>query len=424
MAESEAIIDCAFEKLIADRETEIVLISGDLVCDGEKAGHLELKKKLDRLAAGGKRVFVLTATHDIHPEPKGYSAERGEYITDGLSKPELLELYWDFGPRDALSVHEASFSYVSRIAEGYRLFVLNDDGNGFENNFYGYSKAQMIWLQEQLRVGRESGDVLLAMGHHPLLPPSPIYPVFSPGEMLANGETVAQLLADFGVRFLFTGHTHMQNISFYESPRGNLLFEINTASLIGYPSPIRKMTLDGQLMKIETQHIENPAFDMGGKAYLTYSRDHFEFMLRDIFDSLANDYDRFCEISPSFSLPRETAEKLRVPLHALGKFLSRLTFEKAGRMLGCKSKIAKEMDSVRLCDFLIAVIRNLYGGDEPYAPGTPEHDSFMALYGRISPLLHRLKPDVDFNYVLEGVLHDAGFPDNDAVLEVPRYIPE
>ena len=117
----------------------------------------------------------------------------------------------------------------------------------------------MIWLQEQLRLGRESGDVLLAMGHHPLLPPSPIYPVFSPGEMLANGETVAQLLADFGVRFLFTGHTHMQNISFYESPRGNLLFEINTASLIGYPSPIRKMTLDGQLMKIETQHIENPA---------------------------------------------------------------------------------------------------------------------------------------------------------------------
>lgn len=98
VAESEAIIDCAFEKLIADRETEIVLISGDLVCDGEKAGHLELKKKLDRLAAGGKRVFVLTATHDIHPEPKGYSAERGEYITDGLSKPELLELYWDFGP--------------------------------------------------------------------------------------------------------------------------------------------------------------------------------------------------------------------------------------------------------------------------------------------------------------------------------------
>lgn len=424
MAESEAIIDCAFEKLIADRETEIVLISGDLVCDGERAGHLELKKKLDHLAAGGKRVFVLTATHDIHPEPKGYSVEKGEYITDGLSKPELLKLYWAFGPRDALSVHEASFSYVARIAEGYRLFVLNDDGNGFENDFYGYSSAQMLWLQEQLRLGRESGDALLAMGHHPLLPPSPIYPVFSPGEMLANGQEVARLLADSGVQFLFTGHTHMQNINAYVSPRGNRLFEINTASLIGYPSPIRKMTLEEQSMKIETLHIEKPDFDLGGKPYLTYSREHFEFMLRDIFDALANDYGRFCEIAPSFSLPRATAERLRPLLHPLGKFLSRLTFGKAGRMLGCSSQIAKEMAAVRLCDFLIAVIRNLYGGDEPYAPGTPEHDSFLALYGRIAPLLHRLKPDVDFDNVLEGVLYDAGYPDNDAVLDIPRYIPE
>ena len=113
-----------------------------------------------------------------------------------------------------------------------------------------------------------------------------------------------------------------------------------------------------------------------------------------------------------------------MPLHALGKFLSRLTFEKAGRLLMCQADISKEMYPVRLCDFLITVIRNIYGGDEPYAPGTPEHDSFIALYGRIAPLLHRLKPDVDFDSVLEGALYDAGYPDNNAVLEVPRYIPE
>lgn len=424
VAESEAIIDCAFEKLIADRETEIVLISGDLVCDGEKAGHLELKKKLTHLADGGKRVFVLTATHDIHPEPKGYSQEKGEYAVDGLSRPELLELYQDFGPRDALSVHEASFSYVARIAEGYRLFVLNDDGNGFESDFYGYSSGQMIWLREQLRLGRESGDVLLAMGHHPLLPPSPIYPVYTPREMVANSRDVAQLLADSGVRFLFTGHTHMQNISSYESPRGNRLFEINTASLIGYPSPIRKMTLDDASLKIETQHIEAPNFELGGKTYLEYSRDHFDFMLRDIFDSAAHDYERFCEISQSFSLPRKTAEKLRLPIQTLGRFLDRLTFEKAGRLLMCKSKISKEMYDTRLCDFLITVLRNIYGGDEPYAPGTPEHDSFMALYRRVAPLLHRIKPHMDFDSVIEGVLYDGGYPDNDAVLKVPRYVPE
>ncbi|HIT52851.1 MAG TPA: metallophosphoesterase [Candidatus Fimivicinus intestinavium] len=424
VAESEAIIDCAFDKLLADRETEIVLISGDLVCDGERLGHLELKKKLDRLAAGGKRVFVLTATHDIHPEPKGYSRERGEYVVDGLTKPALLELYRAFGPADALSVHEASFSYVAHITDGYRLFVLNDDGDGYENNFYGYSRGQMRWLEEQLRIGRESGDVLLAMGHHPLLPPSPIYPVLSPHEMTAGGPQVAQLLADAGVQFLFTGHTHMQNINFYDSPRGNRLFEINTASLIGYPSPIRKMALDGHSLKVETQHIEAPAFDLGGKTYMEYSRAHFEFMLRDIFDSAAHDYDRFCELAPSFSLPSKTARQLRAPIHALGKFLDQLTFEKAGRLLLCKSKIAPELYHTRLCDFLVGVIRNIYGGDEPYAPGTPEHDSFMALYSRIAPLLQKLKPEADFDRVIEGVLYDGGYPDNDAVLEAPRYIAE
>ena len=90
----------------------------------------------------------------------------------------------------------------------------------------------------------------------------------------------------------------------------------------------------------------------------------------------------------------------------------------------CKSKISKEMYDTRLCDFLITVLRNIYGGDEPYAPGTPEHDSFMALYRRVAPLLHRIKPHMDFDSVIEGVLYDGGYPDNDAVLKVPRYVPE
>lgn len=40
------------------------------------------------------------------------------------------------------------------------------------------------------------------------------------------------------------------------------------------------------------------------------------------------------------------------------------------------------------------------------------------------PVAAQAETRCGFNYVLEGVLHDAGFPDNDAVLEVPRYIPE
>ena len=42
VAESGAILDATIDKLLADKETEVVLISGDLVSDGEKEGHYAL----------------------------------------------------------------------------------------------------------------------------------------------------------------------------------------------------------------------------------------------------------------------------------------------------------------------------------------------------------------------------------------------
>lgn len=422
VAESGAIFDAAIDHLLADRQTDIVLVSGDLVSDGEREGHFLMREKLRRMAEGGKRVFALTATHDVCTYPKQYSQEKGEHPAEGISRDELLELYWEFGPAQALSVHKASFSYVVQLAPGYRLLALNADGNGWESDFYGYDEAQLAWIRQALQEGRDSGDVLLVMGHNPVLPPSPIYPLFSPHEMLANHEQIAEMFADAGVQFLFTGHTHMQNIASFDSPKGNRLYEINTASLIGYPSPIRHMTLTDEAMTVRTEHIETAAFDMGGKTYMEFSKAHFEFMLRDIFHSAAWDIHHFCEISQSFSLPPEKAWKLRVPIGIAGKAFDRMTFQKAGRWLCCSSAIAPEMRNVRLQDFLLEVLCNLYGGDEPYAPDTPEYRSFMALYRRLRPVLRRVKSlRAHIDEIVEGLLYNSGFPDNDAVLPVQKF---
>lgn len=422
VAESGAILDAATELLLADTETEIVLVTGDLVCDGEREGHYAMREKLQRLQAGGKRVFVLTATHDTCPYPKKYAAEKGEYRAEGLPKSELLQVYWEFGPATALSVHEKSFSYVSQLAPGYRLFALNDDGIGWERGFHGYDEDQRRWLAEQLEIGRKSGDVLLAMGHHPLLPPSPVYAFTSPDDLIGNHEQVASELADAGVHFMFTGHTHMQSIEYFDSEKGNRIFDINTGSLICYPSPIRHMTLTEQTLSVRTVHLDRIDWDLGGKSYMQYSLDHFEFMLRDILDAAANDIRRFCKIAPDFGLQTETAWKLRVPIHLAGKMMERLTFQKAGRLLFCASKIAPEMRGVYLKDFMLALIRNLYGGDEPYAPGTPEYASFMALYRQVRPVLRRFKGLSGLDEVIEGALYDDGYPDSDADLPVPPTI--
>ena len=49
LKETGAMIDAYFDKIIEDTETNIVLITGDVTCNGAKESHLELIPKLQRL---------------------------------------------------------------------------------------------------------------------------------------------------------------------------------------------------------------------------------------------------------------------------------------------------------------------------------------------------------------------------------------
>lgn len=422
IAESEAILDATIKMLISDNEINIILITGDNVCDGERVGHLSLAKKLRKLTDAGKKVYIITGTHDLHPEPKGYSKEKGEYVVDGCSREQLEEIYGDFGYNEAIAKHPQTFSYVSQLDDNTRLLALNDDGIGWEDGFHGYFDDQLNWIKAQIDDCRKVGQKMIAITHHPLLAPSPIYEFYCKNQMLGDNEKIAKLFADNGIQFVFTGHTHMQNINYFDTEKGNRVYDINTASLIGYPSPIRKMELTDKKLIIKTLHPQNIKYDFGSKSYLAYSRDHFDFMLKDIVDSAANDIDRFVEVAECFSLHKEQSEKIKVPIHILGKLLDTLTFKKAAVVLGCKSKIAPRMYNVKLADFIITLVRNIYSGQELYAPGTAEYDSFMAIYQRLAPIVHKIFKGSEIDDVIKGVLYDDGYPDNDAVLEVKEFI--
>ena len=422
IAESEAILDATIEMLLSDNEINIILITGDNVCDGERVGHLSLAKKLRKLTDAGKKVYIITGTHDLHPEPKGYSNEKGEYVVDGCSREELEKIYGDFGYNEAIAKHPETFSYVSQLDDNTRLLALNDDGIGWDDGFHGYFDDQLNWIKAQIDDCRKAGQKMMAITHHPLLAPSPIYEFYCKNQMLGDNEKIAKLFADNGIQFVFTGHTHMQNINYFDTKKGNRVYDINTASLIGYPSPIRKMELTEKELIIKTLHPQNIKYDFGSKSYLVYSRDHFDFMLKDIVDSAANDIDRFVEVAECFSLHKEQSEKIKLPIHILGKLLDTLTFKKAGIVLGCKSKIAPRMYNVKLADFIITLVRNIYSGQELYAPGTAEYDSFMAIYQRLAPIAHKIFKGSEIDDVIKGVLYDDGYPDNDAVLEVKEFI--
>ena len=99
--------------------------------------------------------------------------------------------------------------------------------------------------------------MIIAMTHHPLIAPSPIYAMIGKGDMLGDYEARIEQLADIGVSFIFTGHTHIHNISDHCSKRGNRLYDICTGSPIGYPGVMRTVTFADDV-DITTDYVSEP----------------------------------------------------------------------------------------------------------------------------------------------------------------------
>ena len=420
MNESGAIIDAAFNKIIAQNEIDILLIAGDLTNNGEMASNTEFINKLNRLKAAGKRVYVITATHDYGLRELKDGDTVGE--EDGRAcRSQLRGMYNEFGFNEAIAEYSDGLSYVVQLEPGFRLLALNDDGNG--RSFCGCDDEQMTWVLSQIKAARDAGEYLFAMTHHPVLPPSPVYPVMSKRDMHGGYETVPTIFADAGLQFIFTGHSHMQNIGFITTERGNTFCDINTGSLVGYPTPIRRVTLDDEKMTISTEKLKTFDWDFKGKEPQQYLQDHFDFLLNDIFDSMANDFEHFVSLAGGFSMTREKAEKLKIPIKLIGKTMQRLTLGKAGRLLWVSGKVDKSIKNVLIKDLMVEIVRNIFSGNEHYSPDTPTYQAIMALIGRLQMFVKRFSKGnailSDLPSFIASLIYDDT-PDNEAVIPIAQ----
>ena len=56
--------DAGFKQIADDKETNIILIPGDLVYRGEYQSHIGLRNRLYKLKEQGKKTYLITARHD------------------------------------------------------------------------------------------------------------------------------------------------------------------------------------------------------------------------------------------------------------------------------------------------------------------------------------------------------------------------
>lgn len=357
VAETPAIIDAGFKQIADDKETNIILIPGDLVYRGEYQSHIGLRNRLYKLKEQGKKIYLITARHD-YDDNDSFEFDGDKMLpVKAMPRDELRDFYKDFGFDGAISEHKESMSYVAQLADGIRLLALNCDGDC--KDFKGLWDNQMKWALEQIEDAHRTGNYIFAMTHYPLLPFSPIMNLISDSH-LTDWEKRANQFADAGLDLIFTGHMHAQAVTEYVTENGNKITDVQTGCFVGCPCAYRKVTIKDSTADIKSYTINDFDYDKQGKSASEYFQWRFDRMI---------DY-KMKEILPKPAM----------------KILNKLTVKKICNFLWFNPD--KSIQNILAKDLGIELVRNIFIGNEPYVKGTAVYEAFEKLINRLSSIIH------------------------------------
>ncbi len=439
--DSDLVIKKGFDMLCEDTSTDIVVLAGDTTRNGEYTSHEGIIELLHDLQRRGKRVYVITATHDYRGNGfgRGFEGDKVLDVPAVKDRADLWDMYYDFGPKEAISYHRDSMSYVVQLADGYRLFALNDDYNCKPEGEggSGFSDDCMKWIMEQLEDARQNDQFVIAMTHHPMISPSPFYSIIGSGDMQKNHEKTREIFADAGLNCMLTGHTHVHDIGYITTPKGNRFYDIACSALIGCPPNYRNITFDPKNAKIDVETVtitDVPGVDTNGEPFDKYMEGFFFGMIRRVVWAMGYDIDTLAQMSPAFSIPSEKVYKMKAVIKPLGKFLNKLTFKKIWKLCkkesGLKKADIEDIKDNKVVDFIVELVKNLYCGDSPYTPDTREYKLTCGFLNVIDSFLNTihlsigkfLKGAKSVRSLVEPLLWNDGYCDAEATLPLyPLY---
>lgn len=357
VAETPAIIDAGFKQIADDKETNIILIPGDLVYRGEYQSHIGLRNRLYKLKEQGKKIYLITARHD-YDDNDSFEFDGDKMLpVKAMPRDELRDFYKDFGFDGAISEHKESMSYVAQLADGIRLLALNCDGDC--KDFKGLWDNQMKWALEQIEDAHRTGNYIFAMTHYPLLPFSPIMNLISDSH-LTDWEKRANQFADAGLDLIFTGHMHAQAVTEYVTENGNKITDVQTGCFVGCPCAYRKVTIKDSTADIKSYTINDFDYDKQGKS----AKEYFQWR-----------FDRMIDYKMKEILPKPAM-----------KILNKLTVKKICNLLWFNPD--KSIQNILAKDLGIELVRNIFIGNEPYVKGTAVYEAFEKLLNRLSLIIH------------------------------------
>lgn len=271
MPQSQEIFTAYIDKVIA-RQPDILMIPGDLTKDGEIASHEYVAAQIKRAqdAVPGLIVYVTNGNHDINTpnHSRNYSSQpatQAPFVTPDdyariyapvLEQPSITAHY----PLPA-GAQAGRFSYVAQPAPGYTFIVLDggkytadntDSGKDVQETGGRFTPELLTWATEQIAAAEARGDVVVGMTHWGINEHFSYEPTILSQYLIDDYQNVGQTLMNAGLDYIFTGHMHANDIAVVTGEQGDAetteisdkrLVDIETGSLVTYPSPSRELTL-------------------------------------------------------------------------------------------------------------------------------------------------------------------------------------
>jgi len=275
--ESSAILKNVLATVLAEKP-DFLLVTGDLTKDGEKVSHLAVAKLFKTLTDNGIKVLVIPGNHDINnPNSYSYQGNTHEAIST-ISASEFASIYADCGYGNAIECDPNSLSYVSEPVKG--IWVLGVDACHYTpiNEIAGsISTSTLPWVKSMVAKAKQSGKTLITMMHHGLSEHFYGQSLSFPNYLISDWNNLSQTLADQGMKVVFTGHFHAQDIVKRTGLSG-FVFDIETGSTVTSPCPYRIVTLNTQSnhLRIESKTIDGVFCSTipAGISFQQYARDY------------------------------------------------------------------------------------------------------------------------------------------------------
>lgn len=265
LEESGSILDAALDMVRQD-QSDVLLVSGDLTKDGEKLGHEQLAERFQKIEdETDTEVFVINGNHDIYNYQDSCTFANGKKESAETTTPdEFKEIYRNFGydgnwdaqyftnPNAASGEQAGGLSYSVDL--GKFTIVAIDSGMYSPDAHTGYDTNEHVtagrvdedllpWVVGQTKEAEAEGDTVIGLMHHGLVPHFSMEDQILSEYVVENWKDVATRLADAGMRYIFTGHMHANDIAQFTSTSGNTITDLETGSLSSWRSPQRTVTL-------------------------------------------------------------------------------------------------------------------------------------------------------------------------------------